>query len=303
MSFTEDSIKMAETFIERIHKLIIYRELSEETFSEFPHNIHSNVRAPFEKSVAYNFKERDAFINRTEIEARDETILKGDKVAMPYIFLQKLHGPIDNLNFDLFNINGEDFRVTKIDFQEIVREQTLVYIVGFIESYITSIAKLLESEGFEAANHDFAVGQFEKKYSLLKTRHNIDLEFHHEIITLLDEAFLLRNCIVHNASRYTPNYVTQLKKGEVGNKVEINTIFLEKITYLAFDVIKKLFIEATKKVNYRAPLNPPEELPLEFINGTGKIMSCTPGSNYFADALMENGNCHRKELRAEGYLK
>lgn len=269
--------KLTRNIITNIYKSRILYEFTLSTFDNFPNNIKPEVRQNWDLAFDYHLRERKAFINGEKIERRTEKIIIGEKTLHPYFFIQKELG--EKAEKKLINVNQEDWLATKINFQNQIIEQNLVYFIGIIEGFMYDSVKLIyEQEESYLKDHkmqiDFAEiielkdydvlkknmiekalgrkwsqGLISKRFESLRTKFNITLGFKKTLLELFDEADLIRNCVLHNGSKVSKDYYNQF--GEKRNlklmqPINLNQSFLNVIYYLSIDFVKILFIEVSK---------------------------------------------------------
>ena len=101
----------------------------------------------------------------------------------------------------------------------------------------------------EAIGHKWSKGGFTTRIDSLRTKFKIILGFKKALQALLDEANLLRNCILHNGSKVSRQYLEQFgeKRNLILNTpINLSPHFIRAIFYLSIDFIRVLFVEVSK---------------------------------------------------------
>lgn len=302
-----------------VFKSKLLYDFSLRTFKDFPNLIHSSVRENWDKALAYTLKEREAFISGAQIEPRNENIIDGDRLLIPYFFLQKAVGKDGNKNIII--ADGEPILAASINFKDQILHQNLVYFIGILESYIYDSVKIIyQNSDDELSKHDlhlsfsdiinsgnqedlkqtminkalgrnWSEGGFSKRIEVLRNKFNINIGIKKKLLRLLDEANLLRNCILHNGGKVSNDYFLEFgkEKNITENKaIIISPHFLDAIYYLSIDFIKILSI----KVSEICWDNKSTELYLSGIGPAG----------YFKDVMTKSDNWIYKELHKNGVL-
>lgn len=315
MENLEEYKKLTSDFISRIYKVKILSEFSFNSFNEFPNRIHKEAKYSWEKSIDYTIRERESFASGSEIEVRDSEVIEGDRISIPYIHLQRIHN--NESQKIVTSIGGQQTTVCKIDFEQLVLDQNLVYLIGLIEGFmLESVILIYKNKSELLSEHDLqvdfktlnemndiqtlrnhmidqAIGRtwsergFSTRIEKLRTKFNIILGFKKDLIKLLDEANLIRNCVLHNGSKvskeYEEGFATKrlLKKND---SIKFSKYFLDAIYYLSLDFVKSLFINTSGCVWGDG----------EKINSEIYISGIHP--NYFKDVMLTKGNWINTEM-------
>lgn len=275
MNFNE-YYKVTINVMSSIYKSRLFLAFSLKTFQNFPNNIHSTIRKPFDKSLDYSLREWEACGQEVSLEPRDEDVIEGARLIMPFIYLQRINRQESQKN--IINTPGGLVRINDVNFQQQILEQNLVYLIGIIESFIydsvkviyincpehlkkhdlgLSFSDILEYENMDdirgqmiekAMGRTWSTGSFSTRITKLQKKFKINVGFKKKLQDLLDEANLIRNCILHNGSKVSSDYASQFgerRNAKVDEPILINPFFLDAIFYLSIDLIKALFIEAS----------------------------------------------------------
>lgn len=296
-------------------------EFSLKTFESFPNNINSKVKSAWENSIEYNIKEFAAFISKSNIEPRTEEIIEANKISTPYMILQRMHK--DNSNDIITTVNGNPIKVTKIDFEQLILEQQLIYFVGLIEGYLIESIQVIYSnktdllsdhdlelnfkelndlENFDniqkkmiemAIGRSWSIGSFSTRMERLRSKFGITLKFKKELKELFDEANLLRNCILHNGSKVSSDYMSQFgtkRKINKNDNIHFSVYFLDALYYLSLDFVKELFIEVTN-LSWES-----------MTRGAAEDWICGAHNTYYKDHILNKDNYIYKELKRNNIL-
>lgn len=294
-------------------------DFSLKTFDSFPNNLHQSVRHSMDKSFNHSLKEREAYLKGEYIETRDKVILEGDRLLFPFIDLLKLEGKKSKNNFTF--VGDNPMLVNELKFHQQILEQNLVYFVGIIEGYIYDSVRVLYSckpnflgehnlsLGFSeiikynniddiktkmvemAVGRKWSEGGFSNRIEKLRKKFGILLDFKKELQNLLDEANLLRNCILHNGSKVSTDYLKDFGKKknlQLNAPIEVSPYFIDAIYYLSLDFVKLLFIKTSEIAWDKTKLG------LDFSN----IGPC----GYYKDVMMKKENWIYQELHDNGII-
>jgi len=292
------------------------------SFTNFPNNIHQEVKNPWEKALAYTLEERNAAIQGTTIEGRDDVVLEGDRLLMPYFGLHQLASK--DANKSITSIEGKPMLVNNVDFNQQILEQNLVYFVGIIEGYIydsvriiyqnipeklashnlsMEFSDIIKQENFDelmeqmiemAVGRKWSEGGFSKRIEKLRSKFGINLGFKRILQEFLDEANLIRNCILHNGSKVSSDYFKEYGEKrtlQLNTPVVISSYFLDCLYYLAIDFVKILFVETSNLA-----WTPNKKTEAEI--WAGSIGS----SGFYKDVITKEENWIYKELHENGIL-
>lgn len=250
--------------------------------------------------------------------------MQGDKLTIPFFWLSQVlrsnrkEHPHPIPIIDQMNV------IKGFDFQPVILEQSLVYMVGIIESYICDSARIIYSNMPKYLNaHDLSLifseltefdsldamkevmlqkamgrtwsqGSFSNRIDKLRKKFSIILNFKAYLKELLDEANLLRNCILHNGSKVSEDYLKEFGEKrtlELNSLIMISPYFIDAIFYLGLDLIKLLFIETSGKA-----WEPSKKINAELFS---ESFGCAV---YFKDAVTQKDNWIYKELHEHGVL-
>lgn len=308
-------------FITKIYKMKIQFEFSIKTFQGFPNNLSTQVKSGWEQAMEYNIREFGAFISKSKIEPRTEEMVQANRIATPYMILQKIYR--DNTNEIITTVNGHPIKVAKIDFEQLILEQQLTYFVGLIEGFlIESIQILFENkpdflsdhdlelkfkeinalENFEniqkkmiemAVGRSWSAGNFSNKIEKLRTKFGITLKFKKQLKDILDEANLLRNCILHNGSKVSSDYLDQFgtkRNITKGDNIKFSVYFLDALYYLSLDFVKELFIE-TSNLSWNS-----------ITKSSAEDWICGAHNSYYKDHIWKEDNYIFQELKRNRVL-
>ncbi len=205
---------------------------------------------------------------------RSESVINGSFFSYPFYKIQKIAHKNSESPRIVAGVGNNKLLIYDIDFQSIIAEKQLVYLIGLIEGFILDSVRILyytneqyieqhivepafstlrTLENFEelkieriiqVTERKWGAGSFTTRFNKLQTKFGIDLEFHSRLIALFDEANLLRNCILHNGAKVSIDYYNFIGKSRgfnIGDKLNINRYFNESLYYLSVDFVTKLF--------------------------------------------------------------
>jgi hypothetical protein len=314
----EDYTKLFKNNLELIHKAQISSLFSYEVFDSFPNNIGASLKSDFNSEIIYSLNEGQLFIegkNQEEIKAilgeRTESIINGFFFTYPFYKIQKIAHKNSETPKVIAGVGNNNLLIYDIDFHSIISEKQLVYIVGLIEGFILDSVRVIyysneeyieqhnvepdfstfkSLENFEELKADRIIhiterkwgnGSFSVRMNKLKSKFGIDLDFDSRLVDILDEANLLRNCILHNGAKVSLDYfefIKDKKEINIGDKIKIDRYFNECLYYLSLDFITKLFCLIE---------------PMTFKTGIAKLVY---DHSYFKDVMLKEDNWIYKRL-------
>lgn len=237
--------------------------------------------------------------------------MNGSFFSYPFYKIQKIaHKNLETPKV-IAGVENNKLLVYEIDFHSIISEKQLVYIVGLIEGFILDSVRVIyylndeyieqhkvepdfstlkSLENFEELKADRIIriterkwgnGNFSTRMDRLKTKFGIDLDFDRRLVDILDEANLLRNCILHNGAKVSIDYfdfIKGKKEINIGDKIKIDRYFNECLYYLSLDFITKLFCLVE---------------PITFKTGIAELVY---DHSYFKDVMLKEDNWIYKRL-------
>lgn len=292
------------------------------TFSDFPNNIHSNVRKGFDSILKEMIDSIDDYLNNGNfvLPERSKQYDEFGELVEAYNWVLSSEG--ENSQSQSMTLEGKVFLTRKIDFNQQILEQNLVYISGVIESFMYDSVKLIyennpdliasheKSLSFKeileyddlqnlktklidlAVGREWAKGSFSSRIEKLRTKFKIQLSLKKDLQKFLDEIYLIRNSIVHNGSKVTKDYHDAFGEQRdiiIGDKLEISQVRLQALYYLSIDLIKLLFIQTTKQCWSN------NELLLKNVQNIGSRV-------FYKETKLKNGNDFYNQLKAEKIL-
>ncbi|MFD2565010.1 hypothetical protein [Aquimarina rubra] len=315
---SEDYIKLFENILELIHKAHLSSLFSYEVFDSFPNNISDSLKSDFNNEISYSLKERQLFIegkNKEEIKAilgeRTKSIINGSSFSYPFYKIQKIAHKNSNTPKVIAGIGNNNLLISEIDFHSIISEKQLVYIVGVIEGFILDSVRVIyytneeyieqhnvkpdfstlkNLENFEKlkteriihiTHRKWGKGSFSTRMKRIKSKFRLDFDFDKRLVEILDEANLLRNCILHNGAKVSIEYfdfIKGKKETNIGDDIMIDRYFTECLYYLSLDFVTKLFYLVE---------------PITFKTGIGELVY---DHSYFKDVMLKEDNWIYKRL-------
>jgi len=261
-----------------LHKSYLASKFHFNTMKDFPNNISDDVKWPMVDALDYYLKEYEIFSqgkNPEELWKRSKRVIEWDFYLHPFHAIQKLSNNTDMWDKNIMTMNNEKLLIQNINFDSIIIEQQLVFMLGLIEGFIFDSVKTIYYNNDKyilknpkGKNPDQLSGQekldminnlnsrkwsmwwFSSRFDKLNHTFDINLWFKKELINIFDEANLMRNCILHNCSKITQNYYKIFWKHrnlDIGDNLEINEYFLESIYYISLDLIRILYLEVNAK--------------------------------------------------------
>ena len=254
-----------------INKSKLLMDFSIKTFEHFPDNIHQNAVRSLGEAMRYIVRKIEAVIKGDRIEERSDIVIDGDKHLNKLVFLARLNGE-QKIQISSSNLNRY------ISYKEQILEQNLVYAIGITEGYLYDTVKIIyQNNPKHLADHDLSMnfkdlididntadlfkemtelavgrtwseGNFSERMGKLRTKFEIILSFKKNLKELLDEANLIRNCILHNGSKVSSDYYDKFgdkRKLTLGEPIVLSQSFCDAIYYLSLDFIELLFVETS----------------------------------------------------------
>lgn len=275
----EEYKKLFHNVHELIHKSHLSSLFSFEIFDSFPNNIGDKLRHDFNNEITYTLNEFKLLASgipnpKDYIGERTESVLNGFHFTHPFYKIQEIAKKNNEIPSSIMGIDGNELAIYNIDFKSVISEKQLVYFVGLIEGFILDSVRVLyynkenyiEQHAVEPPLSDlrglvnyeelkiqriinvterkWGSGSFTTRFEKLNNKFGIQLGFDSKLESLLDEANLLRNCILHNGAKVSSDYYTEIgiNKGlHIGDKITIDRYFNEAIYYLSLDLVKKLY--------------------------------------------------------------